>query len=554
MNAAATTGEPPRLRAVDTADAMTWAAPHNLACEESILGGVILRNEVLDELRDLEVDDFFSQRNKIVFQAVRNLEARESPIDLATLENEIEMGGKLDSIGGVAYLGELALKVPTPDNVVAYAEEVRQHSTNRKAIVATASTLARMKTWPHQANELISECLGELQRIEAEQLRSQKRNRSVRISVKASLEELAALANAPVYPTPYEALNDAMGFGGFIGTQVYTVAAGTGRGKTSWVAAVAAHAAQSVPVLVATYEMKPGYFVARRAAGVLGVHSNAILRGKIDMAAVERTLPTDRLFLLNRPSLKTLRREVEYAVKDFGTPPLVIVDYLQKLADEIASRQQRPDLRMATSEASATLIDIAEKTGAAVVAVSSIGRGKGKLLSNPRKAAPYELVEVAKESGAVEYDGAGLIVLTLQEDISEDERQATMTLAKSRFGPECHIDARFMKRSGHWIALDRVSEIDKKTIKDVGEAANKKLEADLREAIFGALANGSKKTIADIAKACKKQKKVVSDELKLMVEDEVISYSPGEGYARKSAVLKGSENGTAQPELELGAE
>ena len=49
--------------------------PHNLDAEASVLGGVILRNDVLTHLETLEVDDFYDMRHKVVFQAIRNLES-----------------------------------------------------------------------------------------------------------------------------------------------------------------------------------------------------------------------------------------------------------------------------------------------------------------------------------------------------------------------------------------------------------------------------------------------------------------------------------------------
>src|SRR5258706_8106001 len=110
--------------------------PHNLDAEASILGGVILRNEVLNQLDTLEVEDFYDLRHRTVFQGIRNLEATGRPIDVVTLENEIEKAGKLDAVGGIAFIGELALRVPTPDNVVAYAEIVSQKSQARKLMLA----------------------------------------------------------------------------------------------------------------------------------------------------------------------------------------------------------------------------------------------------------------------------------------------------------------------------------------------------------------------------------------------------------------------------------
>src|SRR3954453_8622983 len=110
--------------------------PHNLDAEASVLGGVILRNEILIHLESLEVDDFYDMRHKVVWQAIRNLEATAKPIDVVTLENEIEKQGKLDAIGGIAFIGELALRVPTADNVVTYAEIVQEKRQATKLMLA----------------------------------------------------------------------------------------------------------------------------------------------------------------------------------------------------------------------------------------------------------------------------------------------------------------------------------------------------------------------------------------------------------------------------------
>src|SRR5262249_46090815 len=76
-------------------------------------------------------------------EAVRNLEASARPIDVVTLENEVEKKGKLDAIGGVAFLSELALRVPTVDNVLAYADIVRDHSQARKLILASSEIVEK---------------------------------------------------------------------------------------------------------------------------------------------------------------------------------------------------------------------------------------------------------------------------------------------------------------------------------------------------------------------------------------------------------------------------
>ena len=70
--------------------------PHNIDAEASILGGIILRNDVLLQLETLEIEDFYHHQHKVVFEAIRNLEAAAKPIDVVTLENEVAKKGKLE--------------------------------------------------------------------------------------------------------------------------------------------------------------------------------------------------------------------------------------------------------------------------------------------------------------------------------------------------------------------------------------------------------------------------------------------------------------------------
>lgn len=150
--------------------------PHDRDIEASILGGVLINNGLLVDLAELEIDDFYIPQHRVVWQAMRNLETTGRPIDVVTLEHEIAKHGKLEAIGGIAFIGELALKVPTPDNVRAYRDIALQLSKNRHAIIELSSALERAYTWPHDPAELISEVTGELGRfIEADRARSADR-------------------------------------------------------------------------------------------------------------------------------------------------------------------------------------------------------------------------------------------------------------------------------------------------------------------------------------------------------------------------------------------
>ncbi|MCX5744444.1 MAG: hypothetical protein NT062_18290 [Proteobacteria bacterium] len=469
--------------------------PYNLEYEVSVLGGIILRNDLLAKIPSLEPSHFYDARNRVVFSAIRALDAAAQPIDTVTLEGEIEKAGKLEAIGGVGYLGELALRVPTAENVVHYAKGVFDRSKLRELALEAEKTIQRVYENNDEVDEIIAAARVACETIERSQRAT---NGSKLITIPQSLEELEHLSRAPIFETPFPTLNEALGFGGLLGTQVYTVAAGTGRGKTTWIATIARYAAHiNIPVIVATWEMKPGYFIARSAAGIVGCSSNAILRGEVDMRLVNQAMPYGRYFMLHKPTLLELRRAVAEVTQRFGVAPLVFVDYMQKLASFIAKGMVRPDLRMATSEASESLLEIADESKAAIIAVSSCGRGNNKKLATPRKVEPYELVDVAKESGDVEYDGAGLIVLSLEKENDGEDRVATITVAKARFGREMHIEARYNGARGIWTDLGQVGSFaPPMTAARSTATLRKKLAAALHD--LGAV--GSKDAIAKAAK------------------------------------------------------
>ena len=62
-------------------------------------------------------------------------------IDLVTLDEELTRRGKLDAIGGAAYLVELSRSVPSAVNVQAYIRIVDEKSTLRKLIAASENIL-----------------------------------------------------------------------------------------------------------------------------------------------------------------------------------------------------------------------------------------------------------------------------------------------------------------------------------------------------------------------------------------------------------------------------
>src|SRR5262249_32023404 len=130
---------------------------------------------------------------------------------------------------------------------------------------------------------------------------------------------------------------------------------------------------------------------------------------------------------------------------------------------------------------------------------------------NPRDLEPDELVDVAKESADVEYDGAGLIVLSISKELTSEGRVSTITLAKMRFGTALHIEARYVGRSGEWIDLGLVVETP----------ANSERTAAVRDAITRVLERVGPASKNKIAKEVGRNRNAVMSEIDVMLGRDV---------------------------------
>ena len=97
--------------------------PHSAEAEQSILGGLLLDNQVWDKINTKLCEaDFYRTEHRILFRAILNLASKSHPFDVVTLLDTLKATNDLDDAGGEAYLFELANNTPSVANVSAYAD------------------------------------------------------------------------------------------------------------------------------------------------------------------------------------------------------------------------------------------------------------------------------------------------------------------------------------------------------------------------------------------------------------------------------------------------
>jgi replicative DNA helicase len=99
---------------VDADIARLRVPPHSIEAEQSVLGGLLLDNSAWDRAGDLLTEtDFYRYEHKLIYKAVGELVAASKPADVITVFEQLQMHGKAEECGGIAYLNALAQSVPS---------------------------------------------------------------------------------------------------------------------------------------------------------------------------------------------------------------------------------------------------------------------------------------------------------------------------------------------------------------------------------------------------------------------------------------------------------
>ena len=123
-------------------DILSRVPPQNIDAEESVLGAILLENECINRVIEILVaDDFYREAHRVIYRAMLELSDRNEPIDAITLTNALRASGKLEQIGGPAYIAELANAVPTAAHANSYARIVREKAVLR-ALASAATEIA----------------------------------------------------------------------------------------------------------------------------------------------------------------------------------------------------------------------------------------------------------------------------------------------------------------------------------------------------------------------------------------------------------------------------
>ncbi len=140
--------------------------PQNTEAEASLLGAILIDADAIVKIADsITPEDFYEERHRRIFEAVRHLYEKHSPIDVLTLADQLKATGFLDLAGGASYLTELTNFVPTAAHVEQYADIVAQKALRRRLIKASQDIIGLGYDEAKSLQELIEEAESELFKV-----------------------------------------------------------------------------------------------------------------------------------------------------------------------------------------------------------------------------------------------------------------------------------------------------------------------------------------------------------------------------------------------------
>jgi replicative DNA helicase len=426
--------------------------PHNLEAEKSVLGAVLLDERHLYPLlieEHLRPEHFYREQHGAVFEAMIELYNADRKIDHLTVAERLREHGRLEQVGGVEAIDELAAWVPAAGHARDYGRIVRDHSRLRALLTTSYEIQASVISRDAPARDLLERA--ERAVLEVAEDERQKTFRSVHDILQEETDKLHQLSISKTAltgtPSGFKDIDELTG--GFQPGNLIVIAARPSMGKSALVANIAENAAlKGLPVALFSLEMSESELAQRFVASQAHIRGEELRRGRVAESKWQKILTacqtlgeaplwiddsSDTSVLDVRAKARRLHHQVEGGLK------LIIIDYLQLMRHEgrIESRVEQ------VGQISRGLKGLARELNVPVIALSQLSRAVEQ-----RGGEKKPILSDLRESGQIEQD-SDLVMFIYREEYyekdSERPGEADIIVAKHRNGPVGEIVLTFQR-------------------------------------------------------------------------------------------------------------
>ena len=443
--------------------------PYSEEAERGVLGSALIESNRVIELcsmKALSSDSFYVPAHRLLFEQLMGMYQGAHAIDLLTVGEELKKGGRLEQTGGYTFLEGLIDSTPTSAHAEYYIDIVQQKHLLRRIISQAAEAIDHCYT-DEDAEELLSRTEQAFFELNDKKTSSSEDWKNVVYKTAGQIMEGNTLADG--VPTGFADLDKQLR--GLHRTDMIVLAARPSMGKTSLAMNIVEHAAlgrggkKKHAVGVFSLEMSQEQLVRRMLYSKAGVEAWKTFFSKDDHARLSSaadqlggaSIIVDDSAGLDVMDLRARARRM----KRIYNVDLIVIDYLQLLADKRRSREGR---QQETASISNSIKAMAKELDIPVLILSQLSRApeQGTRDGKPR-------LSDLRDSGAIEQDAD--VVLLLQrpsyyskdkeaDAASGDDTLAIVDVAKHRNGPTGEVKMNFFKDYTRFEDLDTRHGVD----------------------------------------------------------------------------------------------
>lgn len=441
------------------------AAPSSKESEMMVLGCMLTSVNSLNIAADaLDENDFYYTEHQILFQTLKGAYKQDKPADVHLVCEELKRLGKLDAIGGAAYVTTLAQYAGTSAYIEEYCEIVKSKAILRRMIQAAQVVEKSALEEPPDVHQALDEAQGLFFNI------SQNANPGAGVLISDILSGVKATTQLPYLkelqerqeefrlrgpgeakitgiPTHYLDLDKLIN--GLNNSNLMIMAGRPAMGKTALAINIAENVCfkNNMPVGIFSLEMTAEQLLHRIVCSQAEVESDKIRTGNISGADFQRIVAAigqmqkHTMVIDDQPGLKItdLRARARRMKESYGIR-LLVIDYLQLISGSGTARTME-SRQNEISEISRMLKTLARELNIPVICASQLSR------KVEDRAGHRPMMSDLRESGSIEQDADIVIFLLRREyyDPNDKPGMAEVIVGKNRHGGVGSVNMAFVK-------------------------------------------------------------------------------------------------------------
>ena len=383
--------------------------------EKAVLGALMIDKDAYLEVCDkLRPESFYEPRNQMVYEAIQKLSMDENPVDMLTVVDMLGKMGKLEDVGGPAYVADLSSRVATSANLEYHANIVAEKYLSRQMISYVSVIGKKTYDESYDIKDVVQEAESTLFELSQKNM---KKDYSVLAPIVDRAMDMVKIAHANKggitgISSGYFKLDDMIC--GWQNSDLVIIAGRPAMGKTAFALSLAKNIAadQKIPMAFFSLEMSDVQLANRLISNACMIEGTKLMSGQLDRADWLRldkkidNLKDAPLYIDDTEGLSVmeLRTKARRLVREKGVK-LIMIDYLQLMT---ASGMKYNSRQEEVSLISRSLKGLAKELNIPVLALSQLNRGV-----ESRQGADGKRPQLSdlRESGAIEQDADMVIFL-----------------------------------------------------------------------------------------------------------------------------------------------